>query len=121
MKCFNHPQADAVASCKYCFKGLCPECAKDSGVGIVCSAACETHAKAIHAMVERNKKVIAWAPRTHSRQAIFLGLIALVFLIYGFSTGNIFILASGVVFLAGAVFSAINGRRLAKLSSSGGS
>ncbi len=28
MKCFNHPERDAVASCQKCGKGLCRECAE---------------------------------------------------------------------------------------------
>lgn len=31
MKCINHPERDAVASCKICGKSLCPECANRFG------------------------------------------------------------------------------------------
>ncbi len=116
MKCFNHPQADAVASCKYCFKGVCPECAKDRGAGIACSAPCETEIKALHALIERNKRVVAFAPKTHSRQAIFLGLMALVFLVYGAIEQSVFIIALGVVVVVGAAVAVVNGRRIERIS-----
>ena len=28
MKCYNHPERDAIAQCGGCGKGLCEECAK---------------------------------------------------------------------------------------------
>lgn len=28
MKCYNHPERDAIAQCRECGKGLCEECAK---------------------------------------------------------------------------------------------
>ncbi len=31
MKCINHPERDAAASCKICGKSLCPECANRFG------------------------------------------------------------------------------------------
>lgn len=36
MNCFNHPDIPAVGICKYCQRGLCKDCAIDSGCGIAC-------------------------------------------------------------------------------------
>ncbi|HKY53387.1 MAG TPA: hypothetical protein VJM08_03735 [Anaerolineales bacterium] len=36
MNCFYHPGVTAVASCKYCQKGLCTECAVDLKHGMSC-------------------------------------------------------------------------------------
>ncbi len=33
-----HPQNEAVGTCKHCFRGVCPQCAKDSGVGLASAA-----------------------------------------------------------------------------------
>lgn len=41
MKCFRHPENDALGSCKQCCKGLCSLCAVDLGVGLSCKGACE--------------------------------------------------------------------------------
>ena len=38
MKCFNHPQADAVAQCSQCQKGACSFCAHNVGEGTLCSS-----------------------------------------------------------------------------------
>jgi len=41
MNCFVHAEAEAVAICVHCGKGLCPHCAGKSESGrIVCSPAC---------------------------------------------------------------------------------
>jgi len=36
VRCYNHPERDAVGSCKSCCKGLCTECAVDLGHGLSC-------------------------------------------------------------------------------------
>jgi hypothetical protein len=43
MKCYVHPDAEAVAICVQCGKGICPDCAGKSASGsYVCSATCAT-------------------------------------------------------------------------------
>jgi hypothetical protein len=120
MKCFRHPQTDAVGSCKHCFKGLCVECARDTGVGLVCSDSCEQEVKSIHALVERNKKMQAFAPKTHSRNAIYLAAMAVLFLGFGFFSEfkfvSAYLIAFGVVMFLGAGISVVNSRRIAKMA-----
>jgi hypothetical protein len=36
MKCYYHPDRDAVAQCSECHKGLCSECAHDAGGATLC-------------------------------------------------------------------------------------
>ncbi|HEY1264468.1 MAG TPA: hypothetical protein VGF06_13160 [Terriglobales bacterium] len=120
MKCFRHAAVEAVATCKYCSKGVCAECAKDTGVGIACSAACEGEVKAIQAMIVRNRKVYEFAPKTHSRNAIWLTLMAALFIGFGAFSDRGFLkayfIAFGVVLLCGAGFSLLNSRRIARLA-----
>lgn len=40
MKCYNHPDIDAVGMCKACNKGVCITCAQDENSGIACSKDC---------------------------------------------------------------------------------
>ncbi|HUM04865.1 MAG TPA: hypothetical protein VLT90_05350 [Terriglobales bacterium] len=119
MKCFNHPDVEAVGTCKQCSKGLCSACAKDTGAGLVCSSACEEDLKIVRAMLERSRKIYPLAAKTHSRNAIWLTALALVFIVFGVISERGFLsrylIAFGVVVLLGAVFSAFNSRRLAKL------
>lgn len=42
MRCFMHPQAEAVAQCSQCQKGICTLCATNIGGATLCSSCCET-------------------------------------------------------------------------------
>ena len=41
MKCFSHPEVDAVGLCTACNRGLCAECAVDMRRGLACKGRCE--------------------------------------------------------------------------------
>jgi hypothetical protein len=56
MKCFYHPESDAVGVCKACSKGVCTECAVDVGNGLACKEQCEDEVRAVNAIIEKNKK-----------------------------------------------------------------
>jgi hypothetical protein len=116
MKCFNHPGMDAVGSCKNCFKGVCVQCANDTGIGVVCSAPCEEEVKGIRAMVERNRKVYPFAAKNHFKNAIWLTAMAAVFIIFGLvSDRGFFMIVFGAVMLLGAAFAVFSGRRMSRL------
>jgi hypothetical protein len=53
MKCFYHPQTDAVAICKNCGKGLCAECVSDVGHGAACKGKCESEVQGYDEMIQR--------------------------------------------------------------------
>ena len=53
MKCFYHPQTDAVAICKNCSKGLCTECVSDVGHGSACKGKCESEVQGYDEMIQR--------------------------------------------------------------------
>ena len=122
MKCFNHPQNEAAGTCKFCFRGICRQCVRDSGVGLACSEACESQIKSTHALVERNKKLTAFAPSTQSRSGVMLLLMAAVFIAFGMVSRILFMKAFlavfGLVMLCGAAFSFINSRKMARAASS---
>jgi hypothetical protein len=54
MKCFYHPQADAVATCKHCHRGVCRDCAAERSHGIACRDRCEAAVDAVNALIQRN-------------------------------------------------------------------
>jgi hypothetical protein len=62
------------------------------------------------------------APKTHSRQALFLTLMAVVFVGFGYFSEfrfmSAYLIIFGVVLLCGAAFSVLNSRRIAKITSS---
>jgi hypothetical protein len=119
MKCFSHPATDAIASCKHCFKGVCPQCARDTGIGVVCSPACEEEVRSIRAMVERNRKAYPLAARSQSRNAIWFTALALVLIVFGIIAHRGFmsnyLIVFGILMLLGAAFSALTARRMSKL------
>ncbi len=122
MKCFNHPQNEAVGTCKHCFRGVCAQCAKDSGVGLACSDACESQIKSVHALVERNKKLTAFAPKPHFRSALMLTMMAAVFIGFGLFSKvrflSAYFIVFGAVLLFGAVLALLNSRKIARAASS---
>jgi hypothetical protein len=52
MKCFYHPQIDAVAICKNCSKGICMDCVSDVGNGVACKGKCEAEVQAVNQMIQ---------------------------------------------------------------------
>ena len=122
MKCFNHPEIEAVGSCKFCYRGVCPQCAKDSGVGLASSEACESEVKAIHALVERNKKLTALAPKPYARNAFMMTLMAVTFTGFGLFSKipfmSAYLIVFGMVLFCGAALAFFNARKVAKATSS---
>jgi hypothetical protein len=121
MKCYRHHESEAVGTCKHCFKGVCTECAKDSGIGIVCSPQCEEELKSVKAMLDRSKQTFPLIAKTHARNAILLALFGVVFIGFGLIEGREsglfgFLLAAGSVMAVGAVLFFLMSRRFAKSS-----
>ena len=54
MRCFYHPESEAVGICKSCQKGVCPACAADLGKGLACRERCESDVTAINEVVARS-------------------------------------------------------------------
>lgn len=121
MKCYAHADRDAVGTCRHCCKGVCAACAKDSGYGLVCSPSCEQEVQNLRGITEKNRKMLPIAAKTHLRNAIWLMLMAAIFIVFGLIQREggyaLFLLALGTVILLGAGFSALNSRRLKKLQS----
>jgi hypothetical protein len=40
MRCYNHRENHAIATCRNCGKAACANCCDDTGQGIACSPAC---------------------------------------------------------------------------------
>ena len=106
MYCYRHPTADAVGICKSCNKGLCTECAVDVGQGIACKNSCEQDVKDLNAIVSYSKKVCTKTTASCYKQAIFSGLLGLVFIIYGFAESDMqtFMFPVGIIFLLMMLF-----------------
>ncbi len=121
MKCFKHPQSDSFGVCKFCLKGVCSECADDTGVGLACSAECREQVMALKAMMARSTQAFPLAARSHTRNAVLLGLFGAVFAVISalsYSDFYMFMLlfSIAVVMFVGSLFSFLNARKYSKLS-----
>ncbi len=112
MKCFDHQKIDAVGLCRYCFKGLCNECASEFEDGIACKGRCEEKAKDVASLVQysvNSKKGMKYGKFLFPGFAMLLGLLFAGYGIYcdnffGFNTlaGLLFFLFGAFVFLFNA-------------------
>jgi hypothetical protein len=71
MRCFYHRDLDAVASCKNCGRGLCPDCSADVGNGLACRGRCEAEVRSLNRVIERNKTAYAKTSAAYLRIAVF--------------------------------------------------
>jgi hypothetical protein len=76
MRCFVHPNDDAVGICRSCQKGLCRSCAVDLGQGLACQNSCEQAVRDLIVMVDYSRKAYRTGARTHATTATFSGLVS---------------------------------------------
>ena len=74
MKCFYHPQADAVGTCKHCHRGVCRDCAAERKHGLACRDRCEADVDAVNALIQRNIQV---GVRSRSVNVLAFGVFTL--------------------------------------------
>lgn len=80
MKCFYHPQRDAVGICKNCQRGVCQDCAAERDGGLACRDRCETQVDQVTALIRRNVQVgVKSGPLSVVAFAVFL--VALITLL----------------------------------------
>jgi len=109
MRCFYHPDVDAVGICKNCGRGLCPQSLAEVENGLACKGRCEALAEAINALVTRNQRAMA---RPRSVGLFILVLLGLALVAMGIQIAaadiglaGLFIAAGGSVLLASGAFS----------------
>ena len=119
MKCYYHSEADAVAVCKNCSKGLCRACAVDVGNGVACKDRCEDQVRSLNAMVEKGKAAYPRTAKAYYSNATVYALLGLLFIVSGlafWSRGwvglSVFMVPAGIIFLAGGFLSYRTGKRL---------
>ena len=122
MRCFYHPTTDAVAACKSCGKGLCPDCAADLGKGIACRGRCEDDVRSIIELVERNIRMapasadlIRTASSTRMNSVVFSLVLGAVMVGYSLLSERSlhFLTVAGGCFLAYGFVQLLSARRTA--------
>jgi hypothetical protein len=111
MRCFYHPDAEAVGICKSCQKGLCAESAVDFGDGLACQG-CEERVRALNAS-------LGTADAMAASWSAFMGM-GMLFVGGLFAAFGLFVLVAwddawGAAFFIGMglAFGATPGRQLA--------
>ena len=122
MKCFYHVDRDAVAMCKSCGRGICPECVSDVPPGVACRDRCEREVAALNLVIRRNQFAYQKAGASWRRNAIVLLLAGLLFggmgVLPWMLTGNVgplFMVPLGCLFLLWAYFSYRSGKQIAEI------
>lgn len=122
MRCFNHPDVEAVGICKHCSKGICKECVEDSGHGIACSFPCVSEIRSLYAAISRNKKVYSIAAKAGLRNAIWFFLLGGIFFAFAVWTEikdspfMMYLFGMGALMIVAGVFALVNSRKMARLS-----
>jgi hypothetical protein len=106
MNCYNHRSVPAVAICKNCNKGLCPDCLTEVDNGIACTATCVEDVNTINKLINTNKGSTARVAGSYTRTAFIYGAMGLLFLytaweyndmkIYGIVAGSIFLIGAAL-------------------------
>jgi len=87
MRCFHHPELDAVGTCKVCNKGLCEACAADLGHSLACKGEHEALAESVHNLVLRNMQVQGVARKVSYAAPMLYAFMGLLFLVFGLRDG----------------------------------
>ena len=113
MKCFNHPDIDAVGICKNCNKGLCMDCLTEVENGIACTSTCVEEVKLVNSLINRSKKSYRTASGAHMKNAFIYAVMGIVFIIFGLSNERLtwFLSVLGILFLVGAGLSFITANK----------
>ena len=83
MNCFNHPDTPAIGLCKYCQRGLCSECAAIVDDVLACKNRHEDEVRQLGQLAARNLFQSKRAGSSYTRNAIFYGLVGVLFAGFG--------------------------------------
>jgi hypothetical protein len=83
MKCFTHPETDAVGSCKSCCRALCRECIVEVGTSCSCRHRCEADVAAINELFERSIKAYNRLGGVYKTVGVFIMFFGVLFCFLG--------------------------------------
>lgn len=83
MVCFYHPDKPAVGICKHCQRGLCSECAAVIEDVLACKDRHEDEVRALEQLTARSLSQSKRVASAYIRNAIFYGLVGLLFAGFG--------------------------------------
>jgi sulfite exporter TauE/SafE len=83
MNCFYHPDTPAIGLCKYCQRGLCSECAVIVDDVVACKNRHEDEVQQLGQLAARNLFQSRRVSSSYMRNAIFYGLVGILFAGFG--------------------------------------
>ena len=83
MRCFYHPDQYAIGTCRHCGRGLCNDCAAIVDDILACKQRHETQVQNEAAALRQASLQAARAASGYVRNAIFYGLVGLLFGVFG--------------------------------------
>ena len=102
MNCFYHPGQPAIGLCKYCQRGLCPECAAVADDVLACKQRHEDEVRQLEQLSARSLFQSKRVRSTYMRNAVFYGLVGCVFAGFGLWEYNWLGLQAVVFIMLGA-------------------
>jgi hypothetical protein len=104
VRCFHHPDAEAIGICKNCQKGLCANSAVDVGDGLACRG-CEDRVRSLSAVLGRaDAMAVSWSSFMEGGMlligALFVGFGAFLLVSWDDAWGAAFFAGMGLVFAA---------------------
>ena len=83
MNCFYHPTQPAIGLCKYCQRGLCTDCAAVMDDVLDCKGRHEDEVHQLEQLAARNLFQSKRVGSAYNRNAIFYGLVGVLFTGFG--------------------------------------
>ncbi len=117
MNCFYHPTSPAIGVCKYCQRGLCSECAAIVDDVLACIGRHEDEVRQLEQLTARNLFQSRRVASAYNRNAIFYGLVGVLFSGFGIMQYRflglqaVFFILIGLFLLYAATANYLEGRK----------
>jgi hypothetical protein len=116
MKCFYHPNVDAVGVCKSCGRALCRDCITEVGLSCSCKGRCESVVATMNDLVVRGGSAYQKSGALQIRNGILITLLGGLFAVPGFLNGDnspwtYFMIGAGIIFAIMGLSSIYSGVR----------
>lgn len=83
MRCYYHPDVEAIALCKSCSRALCHNCAVDVPPGTACADRCEEEVQSLNLVLERSKTGYQKASAAYRRSSIGTWMMGTLMILFG--------------------------------------
>lgn len=117
MNCFYHPDHPAVGLCKHCQRGLCADCAAVVDDVLACAGRHEDEVRMSEQLTARNLFQSKRVGASYLRNAIFYGLVGVLFAGFGWMQYRflglqaVFFILIGLFLLYASIANYLEGRK----------